>query len=398
MIRRLRIKFICAVMAVAIVLLCVLFGTVLHFTRSGLEAESIQAMRAAALEPPGRVRPWESQERLPCFTLQFSPRGDLLVSGEHVDLTGEAFLQELLARALETGTESGVLRDYGLRFLRTGPPDRPAVVFASLAGETRTMERLVRTCLLAGGGTLLAFLVVSILLSRWMTGPVEEAWKRQRQFVADASHELKTPLTVIQTNAELLGNGGFDAQTRYRENILAMSRQMRTLVEGLLELARADSGLTERTVETVDFSGLVQDALLPFEPVFFERGLSLESEVEAGVLVRGSPEKLRRMVDVPLDNAQKYTDPGGAVLVRLVRQGRYGLLSVSGPGKELSPQECRDVFKRFYRVDPARTGDGSCGLGLAIAREIATAHGGKIWAESGGGRNTFLIRLPLHRE
>ena len=99
----------------------------------------------------------------------------------------------------------------------------------------------------------------------------------------------------------------------------------------------------------------------------------------------------------PLDNARKYTAPGGTVSLRLVRQGRYGLLSVSGPGKELSPQECRDVFKRFYRADPARTGDGSFGLGLAIAREIVTAHGGKIWAESGGGRNTFFIRLPLCR-
>ena len=151
-------------------------------------------------------------------------------------------------------------------------------------------------------------------------------------------------------------------------------------------------------METVDLSRLVQDALLPFEPVFFERGLSLESEVEAGLLVRGSPEKLRRMVDVPLDNAQKYTAPSGTVRVRLTRQGRYALLSVSGPGRELTPRECRDVFKRFYRVDPARTGDGSFGLGLAIAREIAAAHGGKIWAESGGGCNTFLIRLPLHRE
>ena len=259
------------------------------------------------------------------------------------------------------------------------------------------MERLVRTCLLAGGGTLLAFLAMSILLSRWIVRPVDEAWKRQRQFVADASHELKTPLTVIQTNAELLQSGEDASQTRYRENILVMSRQMRTLVEGLLDLARADGGMAVTAMETVNLSRLVEDAVLPFEPVFFEQGLTLKSELELGLLVQGSPEKLRQAVDVPLDNARKYTTPGGTVLVRLTRQGRYGVLSVSGPGKELSPQERRDVFKRFYRVDPAREGEGSYGLGLSIAQEIVTAHGGRIWAEGGGGRNTFLIRLPLCR-
>lgn len=400
MIRRLRVKLVCVLMAVAAALLCVLFGTVLHFTRSGLEAESFQAMRAAAMEPLGLVRPGTRSDaaQLPCFILQMGRRGELMVSGNgYYDLTDEAFLKEVLAQALMAGTDSGVLEAYGLRFLRTGPPDRPVVVCADLSRETRTMERLTQICLLAAGGTLMAFLAVSVLLSRWMAGPVDEAWKRQRQFVADASHELKTPLTVVQTSAELLGDGVPAAQARYRENIQAGARQMRTLVEGLLELARADGGMPEKAVEIVGLSKLAEEAILPFEPVFFERGLTLESSLEPGLLVRGSPEKLRRALEALLDNAQKYTAPGGAVLVRLVRQGRYSVISVSGPGNELSPQERQDVFKRFYRADPARTGDGSCGLGLSIAQETVAAHGGRIWAESADGRNTFLIRLPLCR-
>ena len=400
MIRRLRVKLVCVLMAVAAALLCVLFGTVLHFTRSALEAESFQAMRAAAMEPLGLVRPGTRSDaaQLPCFILQMGRRGELMVSGNgYYDLTDEAFLKEVLAQALMAGTDSGVLEAYGLRFLRTGPPDRPVVVCADLSRETRTMERLTQICLLAAGGTLMAFLAVSVLLSRWMAGPVDEAWKRQRQFVADASHELKTPLTVVQTSAELLGDGDPAAQARYRENIQAGARQMRTLVEGLLELARADGGMPEKAVEIVGLSKLAEEAILPFEPVFFERGLTLESSLEPGLLVRGSPEKLRRALEALLDNAQKYTAPGGAVLVRLVRQGRYSVISVSGPGNELSPQERRDVFKRFYRADPARTGDGSCGLGLSIAQETVAAHGGRIWAESADGRNTFLIRLPLCR-
>ena len=127
MIRRLRVKLVCVLMAVAAALLCVLFGTVLHFTRSGLEAESFQAMRAAAMEPLGLVRPGTRSDaaQLPCFILQMGRRGELMVSGNgYYDLTDEAFLKEVLAQALMAGTDSGVLEAYGLRFLRTGPPDQ----------------------------------------------------------------------------------------------------------------------------------------------------------------------------------------------------------------------------------------------------------------------------------
>lgn len=393
MIRRLRLKFVCALMAVAAVLLCVLCLAVLHFTRAGLEAESLQTMGAAALMPePARPGEPRREPHLPCFTLRLGPRGELEAFGDgYYDLTDEVFLGELMQQALDAGTDSGVVGDF--RFLRTGPPDRPTVVFAGRGGERRTMERLTRACLLAGGGALLVFLGVSVLLSGWMTGPVARAWEQQRQFVADASHELKTPLTVIQTSAELLPDGGSPAQARYRENILASAGRMRALAEGLLELARADSGLTETAMETVDLSKLVQDAVLPFEPIFFERGLTLESGIEPGLLVQGSAQKLRQAVDILLDNAQKYTAPGGTVWVRLARRGRQALLSVSGPGETLSPQACRDIFKRFYRADPAR-GEEGYGLGLAIAREIVSAHRGRIWAESHGGENIFLIRLP----
>ena len=139
MIRRLRLKLVCVLMAVTAVLLCILFGTVLHFTRSGLEAESLQAMRAAAMEPPGRGRPGARGTRLPCFVLQLGPHGELAGSGDgSFDLTDEAVLRDVLVQALGAGTESGVLEAHGLRFLRTGPPDRPAVVFADMTGENRT--------------------------------------------------------------------------------------------------------------------------------------------------------------------------------------------------------------------------------------------------------------------
>ena len=397
MIRRLRLSFVLVNMAIAAALLCAVIGTVLHFTRENLAAKSVQAMEAAAMEPPGLRRPGRGPEEpaLPCFTLRPEPDGALSVWGDGwYDLTDEAYLRQVLSAALAAGGETGVLEEWGLRYLRLGPPDRPVLVFADVSGERGTMAGLLRTCLLAGVAGLLAFLAVSVLLSRWAVGPVERAWAQQRQFVADASHELKTPLTVILTNAELLEEEG---QGRLAGNILVMARRMRGLVEDLLQLARTDGGLAEAAMEPVALDRLVSDGVLPFEPALFERGLTLEVQAEESLWVRGSGEHLARVVDVLLDNARKYAAPPGTVRVTLERSGRSGLLRVFTPGEPLAGEALEDVFKRFYRADPVRRTEEGSGLGLAIARGIVEAHGGRMWAESDAAGNTFLVRLPLER-
>ena len=218
MIRRLRLKFVLMNMAFVTALLAAVFGLVLHTTRNELAQASLRALEEAALEhlgpvPPDR-RPGEPGG-IPCFVLRTGPRGELIAAGDgYYDLTDEDWLLTLLAAAREQGGREGVLEDYGLRFCRSGPPERPVLAFADLSGERQTMAALARTCLLAGSAAFLGFLAVSVLLSRWAVRPVERAWEQQRQFVADASHELKTPLTVILTNAELLREGTAGAEER----------------------------------------------------------------------------------------------------------------------------------------------------------------------------------------
>ena len=149
--------------------------------------------------------------------------------------------------------------------------------------------------------------------------------------------------------------------------------------------------------EPVDLSRLVSDALLPFEPVFFESGLALETEIAEGIAIQGSPDHLRQVVEILLDNAGKYGE--GTVSVRLERAGgKSCLLSVASRGASISKEDLRNIFKRFYRVDEARSRDGSYGLGLSIAEGIVQAHRGRIWAESEGGINTFFVRLPVDKE
>ena len=403
MIRRLRIKFVGVNMAIVTIMLCAIFGTVLYFTKENLERESISMMQTVALEPPRLGYPGEGggHVRLPYFTLEVSQENDLVAAGGgYYDLTDGDLLRELVALSTVSAQQTGILREYGLRFCWVITPTAQRIVFADISSEVNTMNHLVQNCLLIGRLSFVAFFIISLLLARWAVKPVEVAWKQQRQFVADASHELKTPLTVILSNVQLLEEAGADEQTRSRltDNILTMSHQMRELIERLLELARVDSGLGERSLSAVDLSQLVDGAVLPFEAVFYERGLELSCRVEENLRVRGSPSHLKQTADILLDNAQKYAAPGSRVEVELKRSGRpHCLLSVASAGEALSPKELKDIFKRFYRADSARSRDGSYGLGLSIAEEIVRNHKGRIWAESRGGVNTFFVQLPLYR-
>ena len=169
---------------------------------------------------------------------------------------------------------------------------------------------------------------------------------------------------------------------------------MRGLVENLLELARVDNGAVIKVFEALDWSSLVQDAVLPFEALFFEKGLTLQTDIEPGITVRGSAQHLRQCAEILLDNAVKYSAPG-TVRVALKKTGHDKCaLSVATPGEPLSPEECKNVFKRFYRVDRARAMDHSYGLGLSIAESIVSEHGGKIRCEGKADGNVFTITLP----
>ncbi len=388
-------------MVIATALLCLVFGMLYHFTKQNLENESVSMMQAAAAKPfqPGRPDEQTGQLRLPYFVVQIEKRGDISAAGGgYYDLSDEAFLLELLETVAESREQTGVIEKYNLRFCRAETPAGQRVVFADITSELSTLRNLAKNCAGVGVLCLLLFLGVSILLAVWMVKPVDAAWKQQRQFVADASHELKTPLAVIMTNAELLQNPEYDDASRaqFAGSILTMSRQMRNLVERLLDLARADSEQSQTAFSPFDFSNAVEKALLPFEPVFFEKGLALSSQIQSGVVVNGSEQQLQQAVDILLDNAQKYSAPHGRTAVCLQRAGKHHCrLSVSNPGQTLSGEELKNIFKRFYRVDPARSRDGSFGLGLCIAQSIVQAHHGRIWAESSGGLNTFFVELPV---
>ncbi len=401
MLRKLRFKFVCVNMLIVTLMLLVIFGLVFQFTRTNLEQQSVSMMEQLAEDPFRLSLPGERREdiQLPYFVLQLGRSGELVaVSGGYYDLSDQDFLAKIIESAISTGKSIGTIEEYNLRYCRVINPMNQRLVFVDISSERATLKSLLETCALLGLLSLGIFFAISVRLARWAVKPVDKAWKQQKQFVADASHELKTPLAVIMTNAQMLEQPGFQPEQRsqFVSSILTMSRQMRSLVEDLLELARADSGQSRENISQLDFSKLVSDCVLPFEPVYYEKGLALETEVEPGISLEGRQQQLRQLTDILLDNAGKYSLPGGPVSLRLVRQGsRHCQLSLSNPAPEMSREECRDIFKRFYRTDKARSRDGSYGLGLSIAESIVNSHGGKISCEYAQGKANFNVVLPL---
>ena len=401
MLKKLRIRFICIIMAIVTVMLLGIVFTVVHFTRTNLEQESLRLMQSIASDPMQLGAYSEEQNgEFPYFALQIGRRNEILaINGGHFDLSDEQVLQDLLMQTLNSEESEGELPEYHLRYCRRVTWDSCTVAFADMTGVEATVKRVLRACVGIGIASFLAFLLISFLLARWMVKPVETSWQQQRQFISDASHELKTPLTVILTNAELMQSPDYsqEEKSRFSTNILTMATQMRGLVEDLLDLARVDGGMTRAVWERVDYSALVEDAALPFEPLYFESGLELESDVEPEIFVHGSADHLRRVAEILLDNARKYSDPGRVTLT-LKRQGKSQCtLCVANPGAPIAPQDLENSFKRFYRADAARSRDGSYGLGLPIAEGIVNAHGGRIWAASAGGMNCFYVTLPTEQ-
>ena len=253
----------------------------------------------------------------------------------------------------------------------------------------------MQTSLIIGLIGYTVFFVMSILLAKWMTKPVEKTWNEQKQFIADASHELKTPLTVIMTNAEMITDKSYTESDRdnLSKNILSTSKRMRGLVESLLELARLDNNKSIIRSDVIDYSKLINDCILPFEPLFYEKNMELSTDIDDNIKVEGDKDKLRQVITILLDNALKYYDPANSVNMLLKRQTSHCILKISGKGIPLSKADCKNIFKRFYRVDQARNDGHSYGLGLSIAESIINEHHGRIWAESVNGYNIFYVLL-----
>ena len=335
---------------------------------------------------------------LPYFSVTVRGTTAYVTSGTYDNLENTQALQDIITRCLIQTEDSGTLPDYNLRYLRQDRLFYRRIAFVDMSMEQTMLRQMMKPYLLITAIAILTLLGISIALAFWITKPVERAWRQQRQFISDASHELKTPLTVILSNADLLGSAPLtDAPPRWVDNIQTEARQMRDLVEQMLILARADNAVSTAVFEEVDFSELAMDTCLAFEPVAYESGKVLEDRIAENIFVTADPGKLRSLISILLDNAIKYGAEGGTILLQLEKRDRLARLTVENPGEPIPPEHLSRLFERFYRSDASRGEKSGFGLGLPIAATIAAEHKGSVKAESDQRSTRFIFTMPLKR-
>ena len=240
----------------------------------------------------------------------------------------------------------------------------------------------------------------SWLLSKVTIRPIQGAWQKQLDFAADASHELRTPIAVIQTNLELVMDSPdetVESQMKWLENIKAENIRMAKLVEDLLTLSRADTNHPTLEKETFMLDEAVSEALVSFEPAASKKNISLEVRINNKIAFHGDKKRIKQLVVILVDNALKYTDASGTVTLSLTRREKGSELMVADTGHGMEAEHLDKIFDRFYRVTKTRNlnQDGS-GLGLSIAAWIVREHGGTIQVSSKPGVGTTFTVSFLH--
>lgn len=315
-------------------------------------------------------------------------------------LIEDEFLDDAISEALASGDRFGRISELELLFEKR---DSGGVTFVAFSDDSSIegWKSLALTLSGVGAVAFLGFFALSLYFSRWAMKPVERTWRLQRQFVADASHELKTPLTVILANTAILQNhpdSSVESQGQWVDSTKTEAKRMQFLVNDMLDLVRIDS-IADRPEDrqTIDFSDMVEGEMLQFESVAYERQVEIEPSIERGISVTGHEESLRRLISTLLDNACKYASAGTAVKVTLKREGNQAKMAITNMGVVIDAADLPYIFDRFYRADKARTREThSSGLGLAIAREAARRHGGDVTATSSEQHGTtFTLTLPL---
>jgi two-component system sensor histidine kinase CiaH len=340
------------------------------------------------------------------FVLALDPSGSVVANPRGIP-TERFPLEQAIAAAAESGEsrQDVTVDDSRFRLLTVAVDNEegesPSFVVTGKSLEQRDSDlRRLLVLLAIGGGFGLG---LAGLGGVWVAGlairPVRQAFDRQRRFVADASHELRTPITVVRTNAEALQKRASAELKEGLEDIAAEAGHMGRLISDLLVLAQADRGDVTLSTEMVDIYDVIESAARTGRLLAAERGLELSANPHH-VTVSGDRDRLRELLLILIDNAIKYTEPGGRITVTGGQADGEAELVVEDTGIGIPEEHLPRVFDRFYRVDKARSrAQDGIGLGLSIAQAIARAHGGTIEIRSApGGGTTARVALPLRSQ
>lgn len=327
------------------------------------------------------------------YSVAISKNGQVLkVDTADISTLDEDALTQLALAVIENGKSEGVESHLAYR-----TADKGGYTLVAFLDNTLILESagtLITYTLIFGGVTLILLFFLARYLADRIVAPLEESYQRQKQFISDAGHELKTPVAVVNANVEILSRE--IGENQWLANIQYENQRMSALILQLLDLARTENVVPQ--METIDLSRLVYGELLPFESVIYENGLVLESHIDENLHVVGNSVQLKQLTSILVDNAILHSADGKEIGLTLTKEKNSAVLIVSNDGEEIPKEQRKYMFERFYRLDTARTGeDKHYGLGLAIAKAITMTHKGSIDVRCQDGKVEFLVKLPLQK-
>ena len=330
----------------------------------------------------------------PLFYAEYAKDGTLLrMESNQTDSYSEDTLLNYFQKILQEKKEQGTLE--GFRYLRRQTPYGQAIALIDCHISQSHQRILLFSTILVGIVSLILFALFSFFLSGLVVKPVEEAFQKQKDFICAAGHELKTPLTVIMANSELLHDQY--GENKWLSYIQSECEQMSKLISSLLTLTHLEQDNDFKNCATrFNLSDALLERILPFESVAFEKEVHFHYTISPELYVLGIREQLQQILSILLDNALSYTLPKGSIDVTLIAYNHNALLTVSNTGEEIALENREKLFDRFYREDKARSREnGHFGLGLSIAKSILTKHHGDIHVSCQNGVTSFTASVPL---
>lgn len=398
MFKDLKRKFVIINMSLLSFVFVAIFTVIYILTAVSGEQQINFTLRKIMDEPP---KPFRGEPRMATsLVVDLDSSGNIIKSFSFVTMEEET-IKEVVSKAMQSNKMSAKINvgDFNYSFLKGEGPFGKKIVFVDRSPQQESLKNILIIFIITGGASFILLYLVSVHLANSTIKPIKEAFEKQQQFIEDASHELKTPLTIIKTNlAVISANEDTDvkSQEKWLGFIHSQTERMSNLINDMLSLAKIDSLEQPLYIERFNLSKELDGVLLSFEASIFESDIELKTKVEEEIYLNGNKEGIQRLITILIDNAVKNTPKNGIISVCLTSEKNNTQLVVKNTGLGIPPESIDKIFERFYRVDLSRAREsGGYGLGLAIAKSIVEKHHGKIYARSNVDIDaSFIVELP----
>lgn len=393
---KLKLKFILINMSLLTVVFVGIFGTIFTITSINIENEINRELKGLVLDGH-KPKPFYSY-----IVVDVDKNNDLINAVTPFQNTiSKDELKESIFKILEDENSSSKIDIAGTKYsyLKESTFIGQRIALLDRTYQQNTIFQLLKSFIIVGAISLILLLIISIYLTNKTLRPVKETFEKQKQFIADASHELKTPLTIIKTNTSLVLSNPEDSvknQSKWINYINLQVDRMSELINDMLTMAKLDVEENKIELIPINISKTIEGIMLGFDAIIFENNIDLEEDISKDIFINGNEECIKKLFSILMDNAIKHTNKHGKISVSLLKDKNKVKMIVKNTGEGIASEHLDKIFERFYRVDDSRVREtGGYGLGLSIAKSIVEQHKGKIYVNSVLGEDTtFTVELP----